>query len=84
MKKRVAKGRVSGGGQEEVGGAQGWRWGALWPHLLEQPPCFSDGEIEGQEWLSGPPKVTRLISGTPGPGNRKRRPGIAQLFLNVI
>lgn len=71
MKKRAAKGRVSGRGLEEVSGGSGMEGGgALWPHLLE-PLCLSEGEIEGQEWLSGPPKVTRLISGTACTGEQK-------------
>lgn len=75
MQKRVAKGEgvwQRGGGGTRCGGAQGSTWGCtLWPHLLEQPLCFREGEIEGQEWLSGPPKVTRLISGTACTGEQK-------------
>ena len=45
-------------------GAQDWSWGVQWHPLLGQPLSFSDAEIKGQERLSGPPKVTRLIRGT--------------------
>lgn len=66
-------------------GVQGWRWGAQWHPLLGQPLSFSDAEIEGQEQLSGPPKVTRLIRGTASTGGTENTglalPGSS---LNVI
>lgn len=75
----------SGRGQEELGGAQGWRWGAQWHPLLGQPLSFSDAEIEGQEWLSGPLKVTRLIRG-PASIGRMENTGLALRgsSLNII
>ena len=76
---------MSSRGPEEV--SRGLRDGggeALRPHLPEQPLCFSDGEIEGQEWLSGPSKVTGLISGTACTGEQKTGLALHSSSLNVI